>query len=516
MGARPMSGAAPKGDRIPAPPQGFELVGRANQGAVPAPPPGFEMVNEAPASYEGTTFDALTEGSHAGVFGGWDDEIAAAGLAPVNASIDWARGRGFDVSRAYTEKQQMMDARKDARREAHPVASVAGEVAGGLAVPGLGRGRAAVAVANAPSTVGSSILKGLGQGAGWGAVVGAGEAKPGERLAGAGKGALIGGVTGGVVGGIGGAIAGRATNKAIEAATPTSDELAGVAQNLYRQSEQQGVRFAGNAVTGLKNRLLYAAGQANSKLRPKTAGTADDVNRLFANGKDMSLEAFDEFRKGVNLDLRAAEGSDKLQLTRMKQALDDFADKIAPTDMTGGPQGIPMLKEARKIWAQHKKAQTIESILDNADVKTGQYTQSGFANAIKTEMRGLYRAIQKGKAQGWTKEEIALIRQMAKGGSPSTLVNVFSKFAPRGVVSIGAGQVVGSSVPFVGNVAVPVLGHLAGKAADRGAMSAASTLRNAAAAGVSPKALPNVPNKLLPLIPAASGESTAILRRQGG
>lgn len=486
----------------------------AKYGAQPADPVTTPKEDrQAPPSYGGGMVSALTEGSQAGIFGGFDDEITAGMLAPIDAGIDWMRGKGFDMGAAYTRKQKMLDDQKAARREEHPVASIAGEITGGLAVPGLARG---VSAAAAPANALSGIGKGALSGAGYGAVYGAGEARPGERLEGAAQGAALGAATGGAIGGVGGALAGRASRKAAQAMAPTTDDLAAQAGKLYQQSEAQGVRFTGNSVNRLKNKLKYVAGGINDKLRPKTAGTVGDVDNVF-NGKPISLEAFDEFRKGINLDLKTAQGTDKLHLSRMKRALDEFADTVSPTDMTGGPQGIEMLKQARKTWAQHKKAETIETILDAADVKTGQFTQSGFANAIKTEMRGLYKAIQKGRAQGWTKEETELIRQMAKGGSPSGIVNVFAKFAPRGVVSIGAGQLVGSTLPGVGNIAVPVLGHLAGKAADTGALRAATTLRNAAAAGVSPAALPSMPNKLMPLIPAASEaavEANRAIRRR--
>ncbi len=468
-----------------------------------------EKTDRLPQAYGGSVFDAATEGSHAGLMFGFDDEITAGMLAPVNAAIDWAKGDGFDMGRAYTQLQQKLDARKDARRSERPYSSIAGELAGGLAVPGVGR--AAGSSVSGAGSIMSGIGKGALQGAGYGALAGAGEADPGERLAGALEGGAIGAVTGGVVGGVGSAIANRASRKAANAMAPSTDDLAQASRRLYEASEAEGVRFSGPSVERLKNKLKFAAGGINDKLRPKTSGVVDEIDRMF--GSPLSLEAIDEFRQGVGLDLKTAAGSDKLRLTRMKQALDEFVERVSPQDITGGQKGIEYLGEARKMWAQHKKAEVIDNILDMADVKTGQYTQSGLANTIKTQMRQLYAGIMKGKAQGWTKEEVDLVRQMAKGGSPSSMVNFFAKFAPRGIVSIAGGQLVGSAIPVVGNFAMPIAGHVAGKAADRGAMQALETLRNAAAAGVSPAALPQVPNKLMPLIPAVTGASTANIRQ---
>src|SRR5690606_36566221 len=146
-----------------------------------------------PQVYDGSAFDAATEGSHAGLMFGFDDEITAGMLAPVNAAIDWAKGDGFDMGRAYTQLQQKLDARKDARRAERPVSSIAGELAGGLAIPGIGR--AAGSAASGAGSVMSGIGKGALQGAGYGALAGAVEADPGERMSGALEGGAIGAAT---------------------------------------------------------------------------------------------------------------------------------------------------------------------------------------------------------------------------------------------------------------------------------------------------------------------------------
>jgi hypothetical protein len=467
-------------------PQGkFQVEAPDEQTAIQALQPQKEAGQPAPVAAPSKpklepwfpSLTAATEGSFAGVMGGFDDEIGAAMLSPFEAGIDWAKGDGFDMGRAYTRKQQELDARKAARRSDHPIASIGGELAGGLALGG-GASKAGLTLAGKATSIPGAIATGAAEGAGYGALYGAGEAKPGERLAGAGTGAAIGGVTGGVLGGIGGAM----SNRGRQAATgPSADDLNTAANQLYRASEQEGVRFNAQATSKLGNNLKLAAGEINEKLRPLTSGTVDDIDKMLKG--EMTLKQIDEFRQGIGMDLKAAKGQDKMFLQRMKQMVDGFLDNAGPQDMTGGAKGVGILKEARRTWAQAKKAEVVENILDMADVKTGKYTQSGLANAVKQEMQALYKAIQKGKEKGWTKEEIALIRQMAKGGSPSSVVNLLAKFAPRGVVSFGAGQVVGSMIPGAGNILLPLGGEVAARAADRGAMQAAQSLRTAAATG---------------------------------
>ena len=293
---------------------------------------------------------------------------------------------------------------------------------------------------------------------------------------------------------------------------PTAADVADQSRALYKASEAEGVAFNAQPIDRLKTNLKVMAGDINEKLRPVTAGTVEDIEKTLKG--PMTLEKFDELRQGINLDLKTAKGNDKRILTRMKDYLDNFADNIKTEDMTGGPNGVKHLKEARKLWAQSKKAETIERIMDQAGVDgAGKYTQSGFANAVRREMNTLYKSIKKGKAPGWSKEEVALIRQMARGGSNSRMVNLLAKFDPKGPVSILGGQFVGSAIPGFGNVAVPLAGLAAGRAADKGAMVAAERLRSGAATGSVASqfpALPKDPNALIRLLMnAKSGENSA-------
>jgi hypothetical protein len=476
---------------------------------------------QAPAlSYQGGTFRAATEGSHAGLMGGFDDEITAGMLAPIDAAVDWFKGDGFDMGKAYTRKQQALDAQKGARRAEHPVASLGGEVAGGLALGG-GAAKAGLTTAGraipmlskaAPRT--AATLGAVGEGAAYGGLYGAGEAAPDERLQGAGVGAAIGGLAGGALQTAGNALATRSARKAAAVATPASDDLKTASQSLYRASEREGVRYGAQPIQKLGANLKMAAGKLNDRLRPKTAGFIDDIDDRFTG--DMSMEAFDEFRKELNLELRRASPSDSNTLSAMKRTLDNFADNVKPGDFTGdASKATGLLKDARKTWAQAAKTDAIEKILDVADVDgAGKYTQSGFANAVRQEMKSLYKSIVKGKSQhGWTKEEIALIRQMAAGGANSRIVNLFAKFAPRGVVSALAGPALGGGVGGpIGAVAVPLAGHLAGRAADRGAMAAAQALRTGAATGTAPRIAEQISRKAPPFIGAGAAASTEVPR----
>ncbi len=454
---------------------------------------------EKAAKYGGSAFDAATEGSQAGVFGGYDDEIAAALLAPIDAAIDAVKGEGFDMGRAYTRKRDMLDERKDNRRAAYPGASLAGEAVGGMALGGtLAKNSITVAGKDLP-VVGKAGAAAL-EGAGYGALYGSGEADPGERVSGGLTGAAFGAVTGVGMEAVGNVISKLVAKKSAPpaAAGQTSKEMKAASGDLFDASEASGVEFTDAAVEKLGKRLKLAVGRPNDKLRPKTAGYLDELDDLFT-GK-MSLEDFEEFRQVLGKEIKTASANDARTLGAMKRVMDDFADNAKSTDLGGDMNGIKLLRRARETWAQAKKTEIIENILDTADVKgSGKYTQSGVANAIRSEMDKLYGQIKSGKVKGFNDAEVALIRQMAKGGSSSKVVDALSKFAPRGPVSITLGQVVGSLFPG-GNMVVPLAGAAAGAAKDRAALSAAERLRDGVATGTTHAAQPALPNYARPFI----------------
>lgn len=471
------------------------------------------MQSDLASRYGGGRFDALTEGSQAGLMAGYDDELTAGALAPIDAAIDWLKGDGFDIGRAYSRKQQALDERKSARREAFPTESVAGEVVGGLALGGtLAKNGVTVAGRDLP-VIGKTGAAAL-EGSAYGAAYGSGEAKPGDRLEGALTGAVIGAGTGVAAETLGGFIARKvAERKSGLLPAKSSKELKAAAGDQFDASEASGVEFQPASVEKLGKRLKLAAGRASDKLRPKTSGYLDELDDLFT-GK-MSLEDFEEFRQVLGKEIKKASANDARTLSAMKRTLDDFADNVNTNDLTGDTNGVKLLRKARETWAIAKKTEIIENILDVADVKgSGKYTQSGFANSVRSEMDKLYGQIKAGKVKGFTDDEIKLVRQMAKGGSQSKALNALAKFAPRGPVSITLGQIVGSLFPG-GNLVMPLAGAVAGAAKDRAAVSAAESLLEVIASGGARAAAPALPNPARPFIAGGVAASTEAGRKLG-
>ena len=500
-------------------PRSFQEFWLKNNAAKYATPEAAGEQQSAPlAPYEGGTFSAATEGSQAGLLGGYDDELTAGMLAPIDAGISAIQGKGFDIGKAYTEKQQALDAQKASRRAEHPIASLGGEVMGGLALGGSVRGAPASLRAPAPAapmSISNRVAPYIGrtgasaiEGAGYGALYGSGEAKPGERLEGAKQGALVGATTGAAIERAGRGIAniaGRRQAARLAPPAPGAQQLADDGNKLYETMRASGVVVKPAKIARLKANIGLSLGSTNSDLAPKAFGLkklADET--LSANP---GIGELHNFAKSVNRVLRSRlEGEDAHYVGMLKTQVESLIDGMRAGDITGGgPEAFKMWKEADKLWARQKKTDIVEKILATADEEgAGKYTQSGVANAITKEMRALSRSIRKGTTKGFTEEEKVLVRQMARGGSSSRAINLLAKFAPRGVISTAISLSLGGPVGLAA-------GHIGGRMADSAAVKAANTLRDATARGYIPQ-LPQLPNQLRPFIPAGVAASTEIGR----
>ena len=425
-------------------------------------------------------------------------------------------GTGFGYLGDYDKELARQRGIDSFDEENNTAARIAGQVAGGVtggvgmaksgatllgrSVPGLSR------IAPKATQTGLAAVEGGLYGGAYGFGSGEGEE---DRLSQAKSGAVTGAVVGAAAQKIGNSLSQRSANRKMASAAPAQEELARATNELYEASRQAGVTIKSGAMSKLRANIKLSAGRMNDKLRPMTAGIVEDAEELLT--KNMSLEELDEFRQVVGQAMQRAQPQDVRTLTLIKNQIDNFADNITPRDITGDIKGFDIIKQARALNARKMKTELVEKILDSADVRSGNYSQSGVANAIKTEMAGLYRKIQSGKVKGFSKEEVELIRTMAKGGTSSSLMRLMAKFSPRGVVSFGGGQVLGSMVPG-GNILIPGAGYAAGQSVDRAALGAASTLRNAAASGISPQ-MNAISQRAGQFIPAAAAESEAVRQR---
>lgn len=450
----------------------------------------------------GKRLDAFVRGAADTMTFGTADEIAAY----LNAKTGLYGPQTYDD--ALTAERQ-----RDAYDAKHYTGDrLVGQAAGAV---GLGKG-----LGIGGGGTGSQMAQAGAGGAAYG--FGSGEGGAANRAKSAAITGLLSAGTAGIVSGAGNMLAKRAATKAAMQA-PTSAALKGEADDLFDAARSSGVTVTPQAGDRLIANMEMAAGRSNPALRPKTAGFVDDLVAL--KGKGLDIQGIHEMRQEIGLAMQNADPQDVRTLTRMKSVLDGFIDAPPNGAIAGSAQGLATLRKAINVSARQHKAALIEQMLDLSDMTaTGNYTQSGMQNALKTRFAALYQQIAKGKVKGFSAEEVAMIRDLGSKATSPKALNWLAKLAPRGVVSMGlgggAGAAVGSMIAgplgaAVGGALPAGAGALAARSVDKAALTAANLLRASAARGGA-TVLPQVPNALaryaLPAATTATLGSQQILR----
>jgi hypothetical protein len=257
---------------------------------------------------------------------------------------------------------------------------------------------------------------------------------------------------------------------------PTKDELDAAATAAYKRAGDAGVVVTPQSVENLKT----GVGQALSgdivdpQLHPKATAV---LNRVAATQGPQTLEQLDALRR-VARDARAgATPDDSRLLGKVVDAIDDHVQGLTAADVTANdPAGaVQALQDARNLYSRYKKSDTIDQLLERARTRAGQFSGSGFENALRTEFRQL--ALNQKRLRTFLPEEQAAIKRVARGGPLANAARMLGKYAPTGVVSTMLGGGVGAAIGHgllgagegagVGAVALPALGAAGRDVAER-------------------------------------------------
>lgn len=244
--------------------------------------------------------------------------------------------------------------------------------------------------------------------------------------------------------------------------SPARQELAKKAENLYQRAESVGLRVTPDYSQQIANRLSKVAKDEGFDvgLHPKVSAV---LTRLETEGQTAkSLQEIENLRRIVRAPQGDFTNPDQQRIAaKMLDAYDDMIENLSTQNISSSKNktAVAALQEARKVYSQSKKLSIIEDIMENADVRSGQFSQSGMDNAIRVQFANL--ATNKKRLSVFTKEEQEQIKNIAKGGGTTEqALRFIGKFAVRGPVSgIFAGG---------GTMAEPVLGGAAVLAAEGG------------------------------------------------
>ena len=157
--------------------------------------------------------------------------------------------------------------------------------------------------------------------------------------------------------------------------------------------------------------------------------------------------------------------------------IDDYIGQLDGTQATGNVQlAQRSITAARDFWSRARKGEMLEGLVDRAGIRAGQFSGSGFENAIRTEFRGL--ALNPKRMRGFTQAEIAAIRRVAEGGPIANALRFVGKFAPRGVISTaitaGGGAAIGGPLGAILLTSGAEAARFAATKATRGAAQTAA------------------------------------------
>jgi hypothetical protein len=244
---------------------------------------------------------------------------------------------------------------------------------------------------------------------------------------------------------------------------PSIDQLKLDAKAAYKRAEDAGIKISAKSFEGLKAKIVNELGErTDPTLHPDTTAA---LKRITTTKGEISLEKLDGLRQIANDAKGSVKPADQRLAAKIVDSIDEYVDGISAKDVTrGDPKGAAALKEARDLYSRQKKAETIDNLIQRAEISAPNFSASGMENALRTEFRAL--AKNQKQMKRFTPEERAAIIRVAKGGKAENALRMLGKFAPTGALSTAISG---------------TLGFMAGGPAGAGALPAAGALSRYAA-----------------------------------
>lgn len=380
----------------------------------------------------GASLTGMSQGFTMGAY----DELASLLGTPIKGAFNLAEGRDtIDgpgdffpfLGRSFDSAREGQQALVDQAYQNAPAAAIAGDAAGSLGLGLLTGGSNIINVAR------PGVMNMAGRGAVEGALMGGGSGYNAAedqslqgRLAAAAQGAAIGGTLGALTGGVVGGNMARTQRNAV----PTTQELADQAGALYTAARQSGVQASPQMSQNIASTMESIARSENVRLPsgkvnqtyPKIAGVLN-VFEEYA-GLPMDVGQMQAIRRNLQDAAKSLDPGERRIATLMLGEFDDFAQGVAPE-----------LAEASELYWKSKLGEMIEEAIDLAENRSGQYSQSGMENALRTQFRQMNAKIIKGQLRGIPPELAEQIRLVADGSPIQNFARGVGKFAVRGPVS---------------------------------------------------------------------------------
>lgn len=444
------------------------------------------------------------------------DEMASI-LAAAKTGVSNALGhnKGITPRQAYDAQMRLEQEQMQKFGAEHPTQSAGWGITGALLNPLTYEGaKFAAKGATIPAIAGRTA----GMNAAQGALSGAGEGTDlKSRIKGAALGAAIGGAVGGVTSAGGRGISNALANRATIKGAPSVDVLKDQAENLYTQAENAGVIIKKSIINKFAKSLTKDMSEQGitPELHPNAFDSLKRINNITNNltlkGAEIERRILQNRVADAGAAARMGKSKDDLRIARMiVDKYDDFIENLHPQSTLAGTSSalaVAILKEARAVYAQKAKGETIQTIIDKAK-------QNSNITTLEQELRKGFRKLANNDLgiSRFSESERKAIRDVANGTLTRNALTTIGRLAPS---MTAQGNLVGTAEIFAA-----LSGHGAPVAAMLGAgipakvASTASTLNAAKLAGALARgATPVAPNKTVP--PLAAALAGALARSAG-
>lgn len=413
------------------------LEGAPSEGG-PAPAPteiGEETTLEEgerrsqPPTFWGGILDSIMNG----ITLGYGDEVRALDAAVMGETPE---GEYFDYSRPFWERYDVAKAAEEKQRKAfkeeRPVTSTVAEIGGAVATGG-GLARQGATLMGRGGSVAKNVGLGAAEGAAYGGVYGSGEAPEGRRLEGFAQGAGMGALTGGAVTLGAQKFAQALARRGAIKAAPSREALRGRAGAAAETARAQGIVYNGHSYDTFFRRISndLADEGLDETLTPATARTLVRLESLL--GKQPTFDDLERMRRVAAMAAQSQAPADRRLASMLVDRIDEFVATPQNVASATGDAALASasLSEMRRNWSRMKRAEMLDEALERAERRAASTGSGGnVENAIRQNVRAILDNPK--KRRGFSKEEIAALEDVVRGGSVRHALRLLGKIAPGG------------------------------------------------------------------------------------
>lgn len=261
----------------------------------------------------------------------------------------------------------------------------------------------------------------------------------------------------------------------------SSEELEQTSQSLYRQATQAGAVVQPNTTQNVGRRMIaQVVGDENYDPAIPEAFTnarlaMNRVERSLVNqggvplpggGVKMNapktLEELETLRRTLTKLAGKSQDDEARMIFNMRRTLDEAIDSLTPADMVNGdPAAFNVLRDARQLWRVKSETEWAEEMLQRAQNSAGQFSNSRWENAVRTQARQAGNNSK--KMRQMPDEVVAATERVANPGMVQNLIRDAGKWSPfgiRGPMATALNPAVGVPLMAAGQAASIASGEL--------------------------------------------------------